>query len=162
MAVFLFYTVQDGKGQKSTTRIPFDDATDLLENATAVATAFAGVINPLLNGGLASAGVTAEIDLSAGWGPTALLVSDVQEKAEFAWRTVGGFIKRMNLPTFIEDFFNVGASTVDLSDPDVVAFVNAMEDGLTVGGTLYQPTDDREEDLVSLEYATENWGKRRG
>lgn len=162
MAVFLFYTIQDADGDKSTIDIPFPNSFNMA-NAAAVVTAFAGVINPLLNGGLVSAGVRAEFDLSGTWGPAALLIADIQEQAQFLFRVTGGFPKLLNLPTFIETFFNSGGSqkTVDMTATEVVDFVNAMEDGLTVATVLYQPSDYRGTDILSTESAVQHWGRNR-
>jgi len=161
MAVFLFYTITDGD-DSTTIDIPFPNSFNLA-NGLAVVTAFAGVLNPLLNGGLEKAGIRAEFDLSGTWGITPALIADVQEQAQFLFRTVGNFPKILNLPTFIETLFTGGGAdkTVDMADPDVVAFVNAMEDGLTVSGTLYQPSDYRGTDLVSTESAVQHWGRNR-
>lgn len=159
MAVFFYFTIVDAKGDPSTVEIPFPDATPVAVFATAIP-AVAALINPLVNGGLRNAGVKIEIDVPA-WGATALLVSDIQEKAEFAFRGVNGFLKRLNLPTFDEAFFVPQSKDVDLADPDVAAFVDFMTDGITVSATLIQPTDIRGDDLVVLERARENWGRRR-
>jgi len=162
MATFMYFTIQDGDNDKSTIEIPFPNSFDLSHTANAVA-AFGAVINPLLNGGLKAAGIRLEIDLSATWGPTSLLIADIQEQAQFLFRVVGGFPKILNLPTFIETFFTGGGSekTVDMTATEVVDFVNAMEDGLTVNSVLYQPSDYRGADIVSTESAVQHWGRNR-
>lgn len=163
MATFLTFTIVDADGDTSPITIPFPDTFDL-SHAANVAAAFGALINPLLNGGLQKAAITFEIDLSGTWGPTAALIADVQEQAQFLFRVVGGFPKLLNLPTFIETLFNgAGADkTVDMTDTDVVAFVAAMEDGLTVSSVLYQPSDYRGVDIVSTETAVQHWGRNRG
>lgn len=161
--VSFYYTIQDSKGQTSTVEIPF-----LYTSLTAVTVtilnaaiaAWGELIDPLVNGGLKSAGVKIEVDI-ATFGATAALVADVQEKAEFIFRTDGGWIKRLNLPTFIEDFFFPGTSNVDTTDTDVAAFITAMEDGITVSAVDFEPTDTRGDDITEVVTATENWGKRR-
>lgn len=161
MPIVLFFTLQDGDGDKSTIEIPIPDATPLAA-ATALVPAAAALINPLVNGGLVSAGFTVTVDVPA-FGPVAALISDVQEKAEFVFRTAGNFVKRLNLPTFVETFFTGGGSgkEVDTTDPDVAAFVDFITDGVTVAATLVQPTDYRGDDIATLEAARQNWGKRR-
>lgn len=162
MAVFLFYTIQDADGDKSTIDIPFPDSFDL-SNALDVVEAFAGVINPLINGGLVSAGVRAEFDIHLLWGPVAMLVADIQEQAQFLFRVTGGFPKLLNLPTFIETFFTSGGAdkTVDLTATEVVDFINAMEDGLVVNTVTYAPSDYRGTDIISTESAVQHWGRNR-
>lgn len=162
MAVSLFFTVQDGDSDTSTITVYFPTAA-IASNALAVANAFAAVINPLVNGGLKTCGITVELDISSLWGPTSALIADVQEQAQFLFRVVGGFPKLMNLPTFIETFFTgAGADkTVDMTAPEVVAFVGAMEDGLTVSSVLYAPSDYRNADILSTESAVQHWGRNR-
>lgn len=155
----LFFVVSDAKGDVSRVAIPVE-AGDAI-NWTNAAAAVAALINPLVTGGLRQAGVSIYFDLSGTWGTVAALASDVQEKAEFALRSIDGFIKRINLPTFDEAFFTAGTGLVDLTDTAVQAWVTFLEDGITVGGVDIEPEDSRGFDLESLEYAAENWGKRR-
>ncbi len=161
MATFLSFEITDGD-DSSTITIPFPNTFNLANSAN-VALAFAGVINPLVNGGLKKASITFDIDLSGTWGPVAALIADVQEQAQFLFRVVGGFPKLLNLPTFIETFFTGGGAdkTVDMTAPEVVAFVGAMEDGLTVAATLYQPSDYRGTDILSTESAVQHFGRNR-
>lgn len=162
MAVAIYFTVQDSDADKSTFEFWFPSATAMAV-ITAGVPAIAALVNPLLNGGLVNAGFKVEVDLSGTWGPIAALISDVQEKAEFSMRTLNGFLTRLNLPTFDENFFTVGTGQVDTADPDVAAFIDFLEDGITVGGGLLAPSSPRgaTEDVVTVEKAIENWGKRR-
>lgn len=160
MAASIYFVVTDSDGDASTLEFFFPAATPLAVLAAGVPT-IAALINPMLNGGLRRAGFRVEVDISGVWGPVAALISDVQEKAEFAMRTANGFLSRLNLPTFDEDFFVPGTANVDQSDAAVVAFIDFLEDGITVGGGALAPSDYREDDLVDVERAVENWGKRR-
>lgn len=159
MAIFFFFTIVDAKNQSSTVEIPFPDSTPLVGLSAGVQ-AIAALINPLVTGGLRSAGVKIEVDVPT-FGPVAQLLSDVQEKAEFGMRTLNGFLKILNLPTFDETFFVTNSDQVNRTDPAVIAWVDFLEDGITAGGTLFQPSDQRSEDLVLVESAVENWGRRR-
>lgn len=160
----IFFIVTDAKGDASEIAIQIPIATSFADYPRLVR-ALGDLINPLITGGLKQAGFRATVDLGAfGWGPVALLVSDVQEKGEFVFRTVNGFLKRLNLPTFDEQFFVPNSNLIDLADPLVAAFTDAMVDGVdltALGGTTVDPVDTRNEDLVALTRATENWGKRR-
>lgn len=163
MAMYIFYSIKDAKGDTSSVEIPFPDGTDVQDLVDLVGPV-AILINALVTGGLVDAGIRVSMDLSAtgplgfgGWGPVASLAADVQEKAEFTFRTVLGNLKRINLPTIDEAIFNPGSKMVDLSDAAVQAWVTFLEDG--IGGV--QPSDQRGEDLFALESASENWGKRR-
>jgi len=160
MAVSIYFTIVDSDGDPSTVEFFFNDATAFAVLNAGVS-AIGALINPMVTGGLRTAGIRFEVDISGTWGPVAQLVADVQEKAEFAMRTVGGFLSRLNLPTFDEAFFVPGTGTVDVSDDDVAAFIDFLEDGITVGGGSLAPTDYREDGIATVEKATENWGKRR-
>lgn len=161
-AIFLFYTIQDGDGDKSTIEIPFPTSI-ATTNLSGLVAAVGALINPLINGGLVAAGARLEFDLSGTWGPTAALLSDVQEQAQFLFRTVGNYPKLLNLPTFIETLFTGGGAdkTVDLADTDVAAFVDMMESGITVSSVAYSPSDYRGADIVSTESAVQHWGRNR-
>lgn len=159
MAIFFFFNIQDAKGQTSTVRIPFPNATPTAVLVAGVA-AVGALIQPLVNGGLKSAGVAFEVDVPA-WGPTALLDSDVQEKMEFNMRAASGFPKKINIPTILESKFVPGTAVADATDTDIQAFKDFLEDGITVSATLIAPTDIHGSDIVAVESMVENWGKRR-
>ncbi len=160
MAAGVYFTIADSDGDTSTFTIWFPSATPAAVLIAAVPV-IAQMINPLLNGGLKSAGVTFEVNVAGVFGPVAALIADVQEKGEFVMRTVGGFISRLNLPTFDENFFVPGTGIMDESETEVAVFLDFLEDGITVSGTLIQPTDYREDDIQFVEKAVENWGRRR-
>lgn len=159
MTVSVFLVIQDGKNDPTTREFEFPDATPVGVLAAAVPV-IAGLVNPLVTGGLRAAGFKVQVDVPL-WGPTAILTSDIQEMAEFGVRTVNGFLKKFSLPTFDEAFFVAGTKEVDRSDPDMVAFIDFIEEGITVSSTLIQPTDSRGEDLDELVTAREAWGKAR-
>lgn len=167
MAFSVYYVVSDAKGDTSTVTVPIPDTTDVADAALFVE-ALGPLIGALTDGALESAGINVEVDASGigGWAAASTL-SDVQEKARFAFRTAGGFLKSLSLPTFIESkLVNSGAGKeVDLTDGDVSAFVTAMEDGLSVtglGGTgSVFPSDYRGDDITTLVEAREAWGKYR-
>lgn len=167
MAFSIYFNIGDAKGDTSTVTVPVPTTTDVADAALFVE-AIGPLIGALTGGSLVSAGVNIEVDTSGIGGFTAAsTLSDVQEKARFAFRTAGGFLKSLSLPTFIESkFVNSGAGKeVDLTDTDVSSFVTAMEDGLSVtglGGTgTVSPSDYRGDDIVSIEEAREAWGKYR-
>jgi len=159
MAINFFFTIADAKGKTSTVTIPFPDATPASVFVTGVQ-AVGALINPLVTGGLRSAGVSVEVAIGT-WGATAALDSDVQEKMEFGVRAANGFLKRINLPTIDEAMFVPGTDQGDATDTDMMAFKDFLEDGITVSATLIQPTDIHGSDLELVEYRRENWGKRR-
>lgn len=95
------------------------------------------------------------LDLSGLASNLALSNSDVEELAAFAFtpngRPTGSSV--INVPGLLEGLTISGSDDLDQADPDVAAFISAMEDGIaTTGGTI-QPCDVDENDLVSASYA---------
>lgn len=163
MPITLFYTIADADGDKSRVEFQVDPTNVTILNAPTLMVDVWNLMNPLINGQLISAGFTVEADISAYTNVIPGALADVQEKAEFVFRTAGGFLKRINLPTFVETLFgSSGASSeVNLADTNVAAFVTAIVDGITVGGDDILFQDTRGDEIASLSVARENWGKRR-
>ena len=159
----IYYTIQDGKGDKSKMAFPctLPDYSDI----PLVAVALGELIDPLVSGGIVDVGFGVKVDT-----PTltsiANLASDVQEGARFVWRTVTGFFKSSRMPTVVETIFNEGEPSVDLTNTDVFNFNSAITDGFDtglLGGSVGLATfgTTRSEDRVALEGAAEDWGRNR-
>lgn len=159
----LYLTVADEKGEKSNVNFPCNLPT--LDDIEPALNALADLVDPLITGGIVSAGVSLAVDLTTVQ-TIADALSDVQEGARFVFRSVGNFIKSVRLPTFDESLIVGGTSVVDLDDLDVFAFVTAITDGIdlsSVGGTgLVTFQTIHAEDLTDLDKATEDWGRNRG
>lgn len=154
----VFVTVRDNKGMQSTMIVHIPAATDAVD-ALDFAELLVDKIDPLILGGVVAAGVTlaAVIAGHGTIGPT----SDVQEKAEFAWRTANDFLFRVALSTLDEQFVLDASQSIDTGDATVLAFTNALKDGLVVPSTeTVIPVDSRGEDLVTLEAALERFRRR--
>jgi hypothetical protein len=167
MATTIFYTVSDGDNDPSVISIPvsFVDTIDGAGLAFAVEYGW-DIINPLLNGTLINCGVTIEIDIADFTNAAASAISDVQEKAEFVYRAVGGFIKRISLPTFIETFFTGSGAgkEVDVTQSQVTAFNTLITDGFheaLVSTDPLTPTTDHGEDITVFVEGHQSWGKNR-
>jgi len=167
MATTVFYTVNDADGEPSVISIPVN----FLDTLDGAALAFAveygwDIINPLLNGTLVNAGITIQVDIGTFTNTAAAAISDVQEKAEFVYRAVGGFLKRISLPTFIETFFtSAGAGKeVDVTQAEVTAFNTLIIDGFEealVSVNPLNPVTDHNEDLTTFVEGHQAWGKNR-
>lgn len=158
-----FYNISDADGDVSRFTLDVDPTSVTLANMPAIAEAAWNIVNPLLNGHLESVGVTIEMDTSGYTNVVADVIADVQEGAEFVYNAVGGFLKRITLPTFIETFFtNSGAGkVVDTSAAAVVAFNTMMTAGILEGVTLHQPQTIHGEDLTSAKIGRQKFGKNR-
>lgn len=159
----LFFTIADADGDKSRVEFPIEDTFVTLGNVGGIIEDVWDIINPLVNGHLVTAGFSFEADISGFTNVAAGALGDVQEKAEFVFRTVEGFVKRLNIPAFVETLFGSsgGSKDVNLADTGVAAFVTMMTDGLPVGGDDVLFTDTHGDALSTLEAARENWGRRR-
>lgn len=167
MATTIFYTVADGDNDPSVISIPvsFTDTLDGAALAYAIGYGW-DIINPLLNGTLINAGITIEVDISGFTNVAAAAISDVQEKAEFVFRAVGGFIKRISLPTFIETFFTASGAgkEVDVTQSAVTAFNTLITAGFheaLVSTDPLTPTTDHGEDITTFVEGHQAWGKNR-
>ncbi len=153
-----FVTVQDNKGMQSTMIVHLPIAT-VPQDAIDYVGLLVNEVDPLVLGGVVAAGVTISADIAGhgAIGPT----SDVQEKGEFAFRTVNNFLFRTSLSAFDEAFVLDASQVIDTGDVDVTDFVEALTDGLVVPSTATViPVDSRGEDLVTLESALERFRRR--
>src|SRR5512139_432154 len=110
MAIGIAFTISDAKGDQTTITIPVPDGTALADMA-GVAQAFANLLEPLCSGALRSVHFTVPVSFTP-WS-AALSTSDLQEKARFAFRTVGGFLKHLSIPSVVESIFAAGSRDVD-------------------------------------------------
>lgn len=167
MSLTVFYTIRDADNDTSTISFQVDETAWLIHNDHAFLMEAAwDIINPLVNGQLVTAGFTWQVNVGDFTNAAAAVISDVQEKAEFVFEAVGGFIKRISLPTFIETFFtNAGAGKeVDITQAPVLAFIGLMEDGVPeqlVPVTPIPVKTDHGEDVTTFLEGHQSWGKRR-
>lgn len=162
MAFAVIYTIRDSKGKRSTTEINFPSSFSFTD-VSLFAAQHAERINDLIKGRIERIGVAFNVDVPAAIRANPLPGSDVEEGAKFQFRTVDGNFTSMRLPTFNEDYVVEGTRTVDLADPLVDEFVDAMVTGAPVvalGGVLH-PSDKRDEDIVALEFAREQFTNSR-
>lgn len=166
MPLEIFYVIEDADGGKSRIPLYLQETNITFANAPAVLEYVWNLLNPLVTGSVVTAGFTLTADISGWTNLAADVLSDVQERAEFAFRTVGGFLKRIGIPTFAETKFGGGGASGDVNtaDTDVAAFTAAC-----IGG-FPQPDDSSNviffqdshgDDLNELATAHESWGKGR-
>ena len=154
----VFVTVQDKAGLKSTLIVHIPIAT-IPQDALDFADLLINEIDPLILGGIVSAGVTLAADI-AGHGAIGS-TSNVQERGEFTFQTANSFVHSVGLPTLDETLVIASSRNIDLTQADVIDWVDAMLDGLAVPSTaVIVPVDSRGEDLVSLTSALERFRRR--
>lgn len=163
--VAITLTVRDGKTppNESTVTLYTTDGYTLPQLVAAVIVV-APLIKNLITGGISSATLAVDVDLSGIVGiEVADPDSDTEEGALFIWDTDGGHDKRNRIPTFDEALLVSGTREVDTADLNVIAFNNAMIAGVTVAGpATVEFVDSRGEELNSLQDAYESFqGSRK-
>lgn len=166
MAFVIIYSIKDEKGKLSSTEINLPASTAFAD-VILFAGAMAQAIEPLISGSIERVGIAYIVALSTitGLKATPAANSDVEEGARFGFKTVNNFVTALRLPTFREDFVQVGTREVDTVDPAVAAFVTAMRTGINLtplGGTgVVAPVDKRNEDITTLDSAKEQFVSSR-
>lgn len=157
MAFAILYSVVDEKGAQSTFEVNLPTATAFADVVT-FAGSMAQLVNPLITGAITRIGVAFTVPIpGTGVRAAPLADSDVEEGARFQYRTAGGFLTALRLPTFNEAFVQAQSRNVDLLDVAVAPFNTAMIAG--IAGE--QPSDKREEDIVALDFAREQFQSSR-
>lgn len=157
-AFYIIYTVKDAKGKTATTEVKIP-TTFNIANIIEFAGALAIIINALIKGQIVAISIVATINMSglSGLRTSPLADSDVEEKASFGFQTDAGFDTGLMLPTFNESYFITGSRDVDLTDPDVIDFTEAMLLGISTspGAIVVTPSDAHGDDLDLFDYGYE-------
>lgn len=164
MAGQITYSVKDSKGVISHFFINLPTSFSLAQ-ALEAAQDFGVLVDNLMGGYISGIGLCYNVTLPGGIKTTADANTDVEEGARFSFNTSGGFFSKFRIPTFLESLLLSGTKQVDLADEDVDAVVSGILDGVAVaagGGATVTFVDTRDEDLVSLNFARESFGKDRG
>lgn len=162
MPFTILTTVRDAKGEESTTEFNFPASYDI-GDVVSFAQQSAQRIDALIKGQIVRLGIAYKVSLPSGIKIVPDADSDVEEGARFQFRTEDDNLTSMRLPTFDDALFVDGTKNVDLTDADVDEWVDSMVTGAPVvalGGVL-SPSDKREEDIASLDFAVEAFTKSR-
>lgn len=160
MPTEIFVVIADRQGEESRVTIPFPPTVDDLTSAQAIADLIMATIDPLVYGKIVGAGVSFSLEVDAvvlGIKTAANILADVRDKARFGFISSGAaglFTKTLTLPTYNETYTLDTTKNLDLADPDVDLFVDSMINGFGLVAPP-EPTDSREYDLISLDYAKE-------
>lgn len=156
------YTIEDAKGLTSTMEVNFASATTF-DDARRAAARVAELVNPLIIGAIRKINIVYSVDLPTTLRTAPEANSDVEEGARFQFRTANGFYTGMRVPTFSEAHLAPNSRDVNTDHPAVEAFVNALRNGvsLTNPAALVNCTDKRNEDIVALSFAREQFQSSR-
>ena len=141
-------SVRDSENKLSSMTFYAPDGVDRTADL-ATASGLVTAINGLTDGVVASHEVAYEVD-----GSTSIPAGGVDNeiKAVFGFLNADGTISRISIPAFDRTKLLPGSSDVDLTDAEVVAFVDAIEGNMT---------DYRDAELETLVYAKEAYGRRQ-
>lgn len=154
------YTIQDGKGEASSTEINFP-GTLLAATAAQAAVNFGELIEEMIDGSITRVSLVLGVETDS-FNPSPATDSDVEEGGRFQFRTAGGFYTALRIPTLKESLISTGSQAVDTSTPEVAAFVEAMTDGIELApGTFVLPCDKRGDDVTALSSAREQFVSSR-
>lgn len=156
-AEIYFLVGEDGSDKQSRLPIPFP-STITMTDAQELVTALVTILDPLLNGGIKGAGVSFELSVGSGLPTITNALADLRDKARFSFIASGAagvFPKILRLPTYDESYTLPGTKELDLTDPDVDAFVDAIVGGIAVTSGTIQPVDSRDYAITGLNYAVE-------
>lgn len=155
MAIEVIATIEDASGDKATTSIRVQQAATLAQ-LLAFAPLWATALNDIIFGKIVSvfAHVLAStIGIINNGGS---LTSDVEHVGKFVFRTVSNTRVTVNIPSLDENAVQAYASdTLDQAEPEVAAFIAAMETGIAVTGGTISPCDIGEVSINALVFARE-------
>lgn len=160
LAVSIRFDFVDGKGKPSFTKVNVPNGFSIAQY-TEFAQAMAQLITNLTQSRITRAGFSVGLDLSTSTiKAVPNVLSDIAQKVMFGFSTVlAGFRTKMKLPALNEDKVTVGSDALNQADPDVAAFIAAMENGVVVVGGTVSPCDQRENDINNTDYAKELFRK---
>jgi len=156
----LSYTLEDEEARKSVVSMHLPGGT-LQADAEGFAGLMAALIDNITGARILRIAMCLLVDLPGGLKANALAQSEVEIGARFGFTDAQAFRTGLRIPAFLQSKLVIGSNTVFTEDVDVLAFTNAMVNGLTPVATLVQPTTNRSDDLTSLSSAIEAFTKTR-
>lgn len=151
-------TVADGENHTSLVSINYDgDIT--VANMTLIAALAITALEGVIEGSVVKASIS-RVLLSAV--STAAAASDVEIKARFIW-DVASTVKSvvMSIPTFLRSKILPNSDRVDLTDADVLTFIDAIVDGVTIATVDYPAMDTEQRDILAVKSAVEAYSRKR-
>ena len=172
MALITFtYTVIDGKNPAKKSKVtlyhPYDTLLTI-ENLQEIARDHLPIVRGIITGGIIDCSINIAPDMAPAFAldPTIKVPdpdSDVEEGAKFAFRPLDGDIRPtiMRIPTFNEDFLVSGTRIVDVDEPDVELFINAVVASVIPYPFDFGFSDSRGAPLTNFLGAEENFKRRK-
>jgi hypothetical protein len=156
------WNIEDAKGKSASVGINFPQNVDIPLVTGDFMRSTAQLIDNFVDGRITGASASIAVNLDGVTLKNApILGSDVEEGGLFSFRSVAGAPAIMRLPTFDETFGLETGSAVDLTAPDVDAFVDRIIAGDTQGATTVRFADAHGNNIAGLKKAEERFRKSR-
>lgn len=155
LAVSVNFTVLDGKGKSSVTKVHVPTGFSIAQYGE-FAAAMGQLIADICDGELTGVSIGLPLSLSgATIRATAAVAADVAKKCLMvAGSAITGLFARFNIPTYDESHSISGTDALDLADSEVAAVVAIIE-----GGSGASPSDLRGNNLTDVLSARETFRK---
>lgn len=146
----LAYTILDGNGEESTVSIPLP-TTFSLSDYGEFGVAFGQLMEAIIFGRIQKAALCFGSDLSSLGGINQATASaDVEYAAKFDSDTAAGRPVTWVLPAYNSQGAVSDSNEIDIANIDVAAFVDMLENGLSVTGGTITVCDIDEEDIETV------------
>lgn len=155
MPIEIIYEVQDRSGSKATTSVQVP-SNHVVTTLTGFAVAWANNIDDLMDGVIRTATAYLRMALSGLTSNTIASTSDVEHYGKFEFLTSNGNRVKINIPALNEvAILAYDSDDLNQGEPDVAAFIAAMEVGIAVTGGTITPCDIAEDDITDVVFARE-------
>lgn len=145
----LTFGITDGKTKKSSFSFNFngDRTVAQIEGWVAV---FSPVLANVIRGAVNGVSLTRSLVLPASLPTISQPNADREEKMRGIFDTITGYTGRFSIPTLDEAKVNVGSSSVNQADADIILLTTLIEIGTVVGVGFTAPTDNRGESISNI------------
>lgn len=164
MPTEIIYEIEDRSGSKSSTSVKVGTGF-ALATIQGFGVAWANAIDQILHGVIRKATAYLYPNLSGLTSNTIASTADVEHYGKFEFLTEGGDSVKINIPALNEvAILAYDSDSLNQAEPEVAAFITAMEVGISTTFGTITPCDIAENDITDLIFAREafsNSGARR-
>jgi len=161
LAVAVRFDMIDNKGKTSFTKVRIPTGFTIAAY-TDFAQQMAQLISNVTQCQITRASFCVGLDLSGGtFKAVANALSDIAQKGFIGFSTaVAGLRTKIKLPALDETVVLSGSDALDQANANVAALLTGFENGITVTGGTISPTDMRQNDITTTDYARELFRKK--
>lgn len=163
-AVTVQYQIVDASGDVAPAKVKVPTGNSIAQYVE-FAQAMAQIIASIIVGRVSQASINFKLSLSgATLKASPLSGANIRNKAMLLFdAATTGFSGKVQIPTYNDVNNIVGSDLVNLADPQIDAFMDAMTQGIDVDGleTIIEPTNGRGMDLVVGRGGSEQFRKKR-